>query len=156
MADLFGDWVLGDEIQRVIDACETREDVIFQFLTKNPKRYEEFSFPENCWLGTTVESEEQTYRIDELNHAVNVQDNYIFVSFEPLLGPIKHSLHGLDWIIIGGMTGPGAKPYQVQWVNDLAGRAWVQASAVFIKDSIEEYQWQKVNEYPWRNLEVEV
>ncbi|OPX65621.1 MAG: Phage protein Gp37/Gp68 [Methanomassiliicoccales archaeon PtaB.Bin215] len=160
MADLFGDWVPDEWIDSVIEAIDNwsvvhdpAERPIFQFLTKNPKRYEDFAIPENCWLGTTVESEAQAHRIDELNHAVNYQDNYAFVSFEPLLGKIDHPLKGLDWIIIGAQTGPGAKYPDKGVLDSLMMRAFFDGIPIFTKDSLK--LDSPIREFPNRSLEVE-
>ncbi len=118
MADLFGDWVPTYQIQAIIEAIKRwqngkYEPPIFQFLTKNPKRYAEFKFPKNCWLGTTVERGLVEDRIDELVASTS-KDNVRFVSIEPILGHISHSLDGIDWVIIGAMTGNGAKQFDFE------------------------------------------
>lgn len=150
MADLFGEWVSDDWIQRVIETTFYRPGVIFQFLTKNPQRYSDFEFPQNCWLGTTMDGVEDTeWNLDSLVHG-GKNDNIKFVSFEPLLGlPWNLTYFGeLDWIIIGAQTGPKAKPINpmdVQYLVDLAHRYTIP---VFIKKNV---GWpEKVQEFPGR------
>jgi protein gp37 len=142
MADLFGDWVPDYWIMSIIEAISDwsvvhnqAERPIFQFLTKNPKRYAEFDYPDNCWLGTTVESEVQTHRIDDLI-ASTPGKNVRFVSFEPLLGEVKHPLEGIDWIIIGAQTGPGAKRVDEDVVDALFENANLYDIPIFVKDNL--------------------
>lgn len=151
MGDLFGDFIQDAWIQQVLDTVvdmsELYPTMVFQFLTKNPKRYKEFSFPKNCWLGTTVESETQAHRIDELLEAVG-GSNITFVSFEPLLGEIHHPLEGIDWIIIGAMTGPGAIPPTSPMVESLLSTARLTDIPVFMKDNL---GWgNPLREFPMR------
>lgn len=135
MADLFGDWVPDYWIECVIEKCSIHNEHIFQFLTKNPKRYECFDFPENCWLGTTVESETQAHRIDKLIDSVP-GNNVRFVSFEPLLGRVEHPLEGIDWIIIGAQTGPGAKRVDESIIDELFENANLYDVPIFTKDNL--------------------
>lgn len=144
MADLFGAWVPPEWIQQVIDACEENQQWDFLFLTKNPKRYLEFAFPLNCWLGATADTQE---RVDK---AISVFselrgfngphrddcENITFLSLEPLLESIvfnitpgeyhDHSWTGdldcLDLLIIGPQRIVGTKKYiqpKWQWVESL-------------------------------------
>jgi len=140
MGDLFGDWVEPEHIQAIIDIAHSAKRHTFQFLTKNPKRYGEFSFPKNCWLGTTVESEAQASRIQQLLSSVHVDDNIAFVSFEPLLGPIKHSIEGLDWIIIGEQTHKQHTSQEIGqvacWALDLLSEAIACGIPIFAKNKI--------------------
>jgi protein gp37 len=114
MADLFGGWIDGSQIRRVLDASKTRPDVIFQFLTKNPKRLAEFDFCENAWVGVTVEHEIHRARIDAL---MRCNARIKFVSYEPLLSAMPRDSR-IDWQIIGPQTGPTRQPEKA-WIVEL-------------------------------------
>jgi protein gp37 len=106
MADLFGDWVKREWIDEVIKIANTYQGYTFQFLTKNPKRYLDFNFSENCWLGVTITGLENNTQ--ELINLLKQKNNYKFISFEPLMADIRNlDLSGIDLVIIGGMTGNG-------------------------------------------------
>ena len=136
-ADLFGSWVPDNWIENVIDVIKSCPQHIFFLLTKNPKRYEEFSpFPGNCWCGTTVTTKEDVHRIDELR---DVKCGNRFVSFEPLMGEIRNpDLQNIDWMIIGAMTGrrkAGSVP-AVGWVSHLVWWAGQNLIPLFEKDNL--------------------
>src|SRR3990172_4376980 len=94
-----------DWIKKILQVVKDNPQHTFQFLTKNPERYLPFHFPENCWLGTTVTSEKDSFRLEPLRQ----KGNFTFVSFEPLLGDVSLlNLTKIDLVIIGAMTGLGA------------------------------------------------
>jgi protein gp37 len=127
MADLFGDWVSDDWISRVISTANNNRQHIFQFLTKNPKRYKEFTFSDNCWLGQTV-VEKDDYRFIDNN-------NIKFVSFEPLLNnEIGNYRFPADWYIIGGLT---PKPKHTEMaVRLILSQAEYFGTPVFMKKNL--------------------
>lgn len=85
----------------------------------------------NVWLGTSIESDDYAWRADDLR-ATNAAVR--FVSAEPLLGPLPSlDLTGIDWLIIGGESGKGARPLELSWVTDLIDRARDAKTAVFVK-----------------------
>lgn len=117
MADLFGDWVPYRWIEYVIEMTEENPQHTFQFLTKNPKRYLEFHFPQNCWLGITIDVVNQA-RLNYLKE--NKEYNYKFISFEPLLGNMSAlNLSGIDLVIVGAMTGVGAIKPKKEWIKSI-------------------------------------
>lgn len=124
MGDLFGDWVSAEWIQSVIDITNQAPQHIFQFLTKNPKRYAEFIFPSNCWLGTTIDYANEGYeRLLDLTGSISVLRNphcLRFGSFEPLMEDVSANpfIKRLDWIIIGKMTGEASK--KKQYIKNMA------------------------------------
>jgi len=147
MGDLFGEWVPKYRIEEIIKVAEDNPQHIFQFLTKRPDRYEEFSFPENCWLGTTVNEQFEVFRILHLTESNN--KNIKFVSFEPLKGEIRMLFpdpdHVVDWVIIGAQTNP-YKPPKPEWVRNLIQQARSIGAAVFLKDNL---RWPvKIQEFP--------
>lgn len=116
MADLFGDWVPKDWIDRVLRVIKANNNHIFQLLTKNPKRYLEFEFPDNVWLGITEDYINQA----RLNYLKEAKAKYKFISFEPLLSDMSGlDLSGIDLVIIGAMTGAGAIKPEKQWIDSI-------------------------------------
>jgi protein gp37 len=137
MSDLFQDKVHMTFIREVWRVMERAHWHSFQVLTKRPERMLEIlSKPEfptlpNVWLGTSVESEDYLNRIDLLRR---VPARIRFVSFEPLLGPIAEAdLNGIHWAIVGGESGPRARPMQEWWVEDLHDACQRQGVAFFFK-----------------------
>ncbi len=85
----------------------------------------------NVWLGTSIESDRYTRRADALRTAPAVTR---FLSLEPLLGPLPSlDLTGIDWVIIGGESGPGARPLELAWARDLVRRCQAAGTAVWMK-----------------------
>ena len=113
----------------------------FQVLTKRSERLldldNEIDWPTNVWMGVSVESAEYMHRIDHLR---KTHAHHRFLSLEPLLGPLpKLNLKGIDWAIVGGESGPGARPLDAQWVRDIRDRCVDKGVAFFFK------QWGGVN-----------
>jgi protein gp37 len=143
MSDLFQDKVPVEFIRSVWGVMENAYWHIFQILTKRPENMrrviDEYSLPllENVWLGTSVEDSEFAWRIDELR---NTSANVRFVSFEPLIGRIRNAdLRGIDWAIVGGESGPGARPMDISWVDEIKAACDEAKTAFFFK------QWGGVN-----------
>ena len=146
MGDLFGDWVPKEHIYAVLSQAWRYEQHKFFFLTKNPKRLIEFSFPENAWAGVSVTN--QVDADERIPFLVATPAAHRFVSFEPLLGPVdtRHLLNpgcysGIDWVIIGAQTGPGAIPPAVEWVGDLTRQCLRAPIPIFHKDSLAMLPW---------------
>jgi protein gp37 len=107
----------------------------FQVLTKRAERIEELSpklkWQPNIWMGVSVENEEYLYRIDHLRKTCA---HVKFLSLEPLLGPLsKIKLRGIDWAIVGGESGPGARPMNSDWVTDIRDQCGKAGVAFFFK-----------------------
>jgi protein gp37 len=136
MADLFHERVPFEFVHLVWDAMEQASQHSFQVLTKRPDRLSEFLNSRPCrapnvWVGASVESADYLWRVDDLRQA---NASVKFVSFEPLLGRIKSpKLVGIDWIIVGGESGPGARPMEPRWVEDLHSAARRYKTAFFFK-----------------------
>ena len=129
MADLFGDWVPREWIETIIGTINLSPQHTFQFLTKNPKRYKEFTYPENVWLGVTVDHP-SSQRIDLLKR---VWAPVRFISFEPILGDMsKLDLSLIDLCIIGRDTSPGAEFPKKEWIDS------VKHKNIFLKNNIKE------------------
>lgn len=123
---------------KVMNECSIHT---FQVLTKRPERAAELSdaltWTPNIWIGTSVESDDVIGRIDHLRNT----GGYVrFLSCEPLLGPLTRlKLNGIHWAIVGGESGPGARPIEVSWVRDIRQRCEKANVPFFFK------QWGGVN-----------
>ncbi len=121
MSDLFLKDVPLSFIEKVYDVMNRAHWHTFQVLTKRADRLLEVSrelpWASNIWMGVTVENSDYVHRIDCLRET----GAYIkFLSIEPLLGPISNlNLDGIDWVIVGGESGPGARPMSPEWVTDI-------------------------------------
>lgn len=127
----------------------------FQVLTKRPQRMAELAGnrslgfnpdrpPPNVWLGTSIESDRYTFRADHLRATPAAVR---FVSAEPLLGPLPSlDLTGIDWLIIGGESGPGARTLDLGWVRDLIAQAQATDTAVFVKQLGRSFDGRKGND----------
>jgi protein gp37 len=130
MSDLFHDDVPLAFIREVFAVMEATPQHSYQLLTKRAGRLEALAgalrWPANVWMGVSVESQEYVARIDYLRR---VPDAVRFLSIEPLLGPIDDlDLTGIRWVIVGGESGPLARPMQADWVRtirDACGAAGV-------------------------------
>ena len=121
MSDLFHKDVPEEFIEKTFAVMRKASWHTFQVLTKRSDRLreieEKIDIPKNVWLGVSVECEDYLSRIDDLR-AVNVSVK--FLSLEPLIGPLPGlDLKGIDWVIVGGESGPGARPMQEEWVTDI-------------------------------------
>ncbi|MFN7220048.1 MAG: DUF5131 family protein [Burkholderiales bacterium] len=121
MADLFHDKVPAAFVRRVFDAMAAAPQHTFQVLTKRPERMLALSnklpWASHIWMGVSVESSDYTGRIDLLRQSGAAVK---FLSLEPLLGPLDAlDLRGIDWVIAGGESGPGARPMEQQWVRSI-------------------------------------
>lgn len=135
MSDIFHEDVPLEYIKRVFDVMAKASWHRFQVLTKRADRLEEASaslkWTPNIWMGVSVESEKYTHRIDHLRRT-NAQIK--FLSIEPLLGPLRDlDLKNIDWAIVGGESGVGARPMKVEWVTDIQRQCNKAGVAFFFK-----------------------
>lgn len=119
MSDLFQETVPLDFIRRVFETMESCPQHTFQILTKRSERVREIGgllpWPSNVWMGVSVEDARVVGRITDLA-AVPAQVR--FLSCEPLIGPLDNlPLKGIHWVIVGGESGPGARPMKPEWVE---------------------------------------
>lgn len=141
MSDLFHKDVPLEFIQRVFSVMAETPRHRYQVLTKRADRLAELApfleWPSNVWMGTSVENLKYADRIDHLR---KVPAAVRFLSLEPLLGPLPElDLSGIHWVIVGGESGPGARPMQERWVTDLRDQCLRAGVAFFFK------QWGGVN-----------
>jgi protein gp37 len=124
MSDLFHEQVPDDFVRRMFDVMNRVNRHRFQVLTKRSERMLEMSpslpWEPHIWMGVSVENADYACRIDHLraSHA-----HIKFLSLEPLLGPVPRlNLKGIDWVIVGGESGPGARPMEAEWVLSIRNR----------------------------------
>jgi len=135
MSDLFHVDVPLSYIKDVFDVMRRARWHQFQLLTKRAERIEELSpklkWQPNIWMGVSVENEEYLYRIDHLR---KTGAHVKFLSLEPLLGPLpKMKLRGIDWAIVGGESGPCARPMNADWVTEIRDQCGNAGVAFFFK-----------------------
>jgi protein gp37 len=135
MSDLFHHEVPLDYIQRVFATMRAASWHQFQVLTKRSGRLQAFSdeinWPNNVWMGVSVESAAYTSRIEHLRRT---GAQIKFLSLEPLLGPLdKLNLEDIDWVIVGGESGPGARPMHQDWVQSIRNQCQQAKVAFFFK-----------------------
>lgn len=170
MSDLFHKEVPRPFIDRVFDTMEAAHWHTFQVLTKRSpimarylsSRYGDGIAPPNIWLGVSIEDAKNTVRLRHLRAA---RASVKFVSFEPLLGPVGTvDLTGIDWVIVGGESGPRARPMAEEWALEIRDQCRKAKVAFFFK------QWGGVrpksggrvlrgrewNQYPRAHKAVEV
>ena len=121
MSDLFHEAVSDRFIQDVFAVMNQASQHTFQILTKRPERVAQMnqclSWTSNVWMGTSIESSRWMYRA---NYLKDTSAHIKFLSLEPLLGPLSDlSLSGIDWVIVGGESGPGARPMHGAWAREI-------------------------------------
>lgn len=135
MSDLFHDAVPATFIAEVWQVMASTPWHTYQILTKRPSRMAEIAAElgalPNVWLGTSVESAEYLSRIDDLRR---VTAAVRFISFEPLLGSVAGAnLDEIQWVIVGGESGPGARPMAKKWVDEIEAVCRETKTAFFFK-----------------------
>lgn len=143
MSDLFHEDVPEAYVKRVFDVIREAPQHAFQILTKRADRMAQLSpsleIPDNVWMGASVENAEYATRIQHLR---KVEAKVRFLSVEPLLGPLPNlSLTGIHWVIVGGESGPGARPMQPDWVRAIRDTCLAAEVPFFFK------QWGGVRKH---------
>ncbi len=141
MSDLFHKDVPPAFIQQVFAVMQRATWHEFQILTKRSLRLLELApslpWPSHVWMGVSVERQDYTFRIDHLRQT---PARIKFLSLEPLLGPLPNlNLAGIDWVVVGGESGPGARPMDPAWARDLRDQCLAASVPFFFK------QWGGVN-----------
>jgi protein gp37 len=141
MSDLFHESVSERFIQQVFEVMREASWHTFQVLTKRSDRLAEMDqridWPANVWMGVSVESTKFEDRIDDLR---GTSARIKFLSLEPLLGPLPNlNLDGIDWAIVGGESGPGARRMDPEWVTEIRDQCAQAGVAFFFK------QWGGTN-----------
>lgn len=156
MADLFGKWTWDINnvkgfattnyiVECILNTVKQCPQHTFIFLTKNPYFMLNYEFPQNSWVGMTVDG--LTDCLDKVAMIKNVPASIKFISFEPLLNwPAGINLRAIDWVIIGAQTGPGARPPKPKWIQKILDTCRNLNIPCFIKDNV---KWhEKIQEFP--------
>jgi protein gp37 len=141
MSDVFHEDVPLSYIQEIFQVMVDCPQHTFQVLTKRPERASELAaelcWPQNVWMGTSVEDDRVLHRVDALR---TIPAHVRFLSCEPLIGSLTGlSLERIDWVIVGGESGPGARPMEKKWVLEIKRLCEKSAVAFFFK------QWGGIN-----------
>ncbi|NEI66553.1 DUF5131 family protein [Rhizobium leguminosarum] len=136
MSDLFHPDIPVSFVRKVWSVMSDTPRHTYQVLTKRPDRMaailkEDFDLLPNVWLGTSVEDSQVVHRLDELRQ---VPAAIRFVSFEPLIGSVSAgSLEGIHWAIVGGESGPKARPMEASWIDEIFDMCSDADAAFFFK-----------------------
>jgi protein gp37 len=164
MSDLFHKKVYREYIDKIFDVMETVDWHVYQILTKRSslmrnyvhRRYGNARTPSHIWFGVSVENAAYKGRT---NHLRQINSDARFISFEPLLGPVGEiDLSGIAWAIVGGESGPRARPMAPSWAIELRDRCEAAGVAFFFKQwggaqpksggrLLEGEEW---NGFPWQ------
>ena len=158
MADLFGEWVPDEWIEAVLRACKLAPWNTYLFLTKNPSRYlqlaEKGLLPrdDNLWFGYSATKEADLWKF---HHADECPVKHLFVSVEPILGPIKEGFSShcpADWVIVGAETGnrKGKVIPRKEWIDFILMDCEYAGRPIFMKESLRELMGEDFRqEFPW-------
>jgi len=135
MSDLFHKNIPESFILKVFDVMSKAYWHQFQVLTKRSERLKQLSsklnWPNNVWIGVSVENEKVSFRIDDLRW---VPASIRFLSLEPLLGPLPNlNLNNIDWVIVGGESGPKSRLIKEEWVHEIKAQCKDQNVPFFFK-----------------------
>ena len=134
MSDLFHAGVPDEYIIEVFEVMRLASRHQFQLLTKRAERLTELSprlpWPQNVWVGVTIENQATANR---LKYLLAIPAHIKFISFEPLLGPVDIDLNGVGWVIVGGESGPHARPLDLEWVRDIRNHCTKAGVPLFLK-----------------------
>ena len=135
MSDLFHEVVPLEFIKRVFRTMRLARQHTFQVLTKRSQRLAEVAgelhWPPNVWMGVSIEASKVAYRADHLRQ---VPAAIRFLSCEPLLGSLSElDLRRIDWVIVGGESGPGARPMKEEWATEIRDRCDLAGIPYFFK-----------------------
>ncbi len=135
------EWIMS--ILKKIKECPQHT---FQILSKRPKRYSRFEYPSNVWLGTSISTNSDNYRVHDLLETK--LKNVKFVSIEPIHEKINFYFSKIDWIIVGAESGNriGKIIPEKEWIQSIIENARLENIPIFIKDNI---KWhKKIQEFP--------
>jgi protein gp37 len=163
MGDMFGRWVPSDWIEAILDRVRSHPEWNFLLLTKFPARYREFTFPNNAWLGATVDHQARVRETEEAMAAVDVETKWL--SIEPMLTPLRFDrLDQFDWIALGGASPSRetpATPYEpatpatpewrppIEWWYPLHREAEANGVRVYHKANL----YERTIQFPWQPVQ---
>lgn len=146
MSDPFHASVPLEWIQRIFSVMNEHPQHTFQILTKRPGRAAELSgqlaWTPNIWMGTSVENQVAISTMGRLDHLRQTGATVKFLSCEPLLAPLTLDLTGIDWVIVGGESGPGSRPMKRDWVLSIGDQCAKAHIPMFFK------QWGDAADLP--------
>ena len=148
VADIFAEWTNPEWTRQVIDTINKYPQHEYQLLTKNPERIDSIALNlRNCWVGATINYQNELMK--NLGAIKCIDCKIKFISFEPLLENIDFSevdLRGIDWIIVGKLTGSKKIKLQEIWVENILSKARENDIPIFIKNNV---KWKdKIQEFP--------
>jgi protein gp37 len=135
MSDLFHEMVPDEFIESVWKVMARAQQHTFQILTKRSTRLAELApelgWPPNVWMGVSIETADYLWRAEHLR---GIPAAVKFLSLEPLLGPLGAiDLQRIHWVIVGGESGPGARPIEAEWVRSIHEQCRKQDVPFFFK-----------------------
>lgn len=138
MSDLYHRDVPDSFILRAFDVMRKAHWHTFQVLTKRSERLVDINsridWPSNIWLGVSIENADYAYRADDLRQT---GAKIKFLSMEPLLGQVNQiALNGIDWVIVGGESGPGARPMKEEWVLEIKRKCHANSIPFFLNSGV--------------------
>lgn len=137
MADLFGRWIPSEWIEAVLEQCHNAPQWNFLFLTKFPIRMAEFDFPDNAWVGTTVDCQARVANAERAFRKIKAK--FKWLSCEPLIEPLKfQDIGAFDWLVWGGASTSRLTPQwepPSEWVANLVHQAWNAGCKVYQKSN---------------------
>lgn len=156
MADLFGKWVPTEWIQAVLNVVEDNPQWNFLFLTKFPVRLAQFTFPDNAWIGTSVDCQARVKNAER--SFAKVKGGVKWLSIEPMLENIRFtSLDMFNWVVIGGASSSTETPAWIpprRWVLDLESQARDAGCMIYEKTNLGIQGPSRLREYPgWQRAE---
>jgi protein gp37 len=145
VADLFAEWTPVEWRNQVLEVMKKYPQHTYQLLTKNPEHIpKDYHFGDNVWVGCTANDNEEAKRM--MPQIKKVDAGVRFMSFEPLLGRINECLEGIDWIIVGKLTGSRKLPLKPYWVGELIRWSRYWKIPIFIKNNV---NWpEHIQEFP--------
>ncbi len=143
MSDLFHEKVPLPFIREVFETMAETPQHTYQILTKRSERLRKVAgalpWAPNIWMGVSIEDEQVIHRLSDLKH---VPSSVRFLSLEPLIGPLDNlDLEGIDWVIVGGESGPKARPMNPEWVESIQTQCGTAGTEFFFK------QWGGVRKH---------
>jgi len=136
MSDLFHEEIPFSFIDQVMETIEQTPQHTYQILTKRAERMAEYfeanAVPKNAWLGVSVEDKQ--YGLPRIDHLRTIKASIRFLSIEPLLEDLgRFDLQGIHWVIVGGESGPNARPMKPEWVDLIQKQCNRQKASFFFK-----------------------
>ena len=135
MSDVFHDRIPDAYIEKVFDVIRETPQHTYQILTKRAARMARFfrtrDVPDNAWLGVSVENKK--HGVPRIDHLRTVPSSVRFLSIEPLLGPVSVNLDGIDWVIVGGESGPSCRPVDPVHVRHIRDACVKSGTPFFFK-----------------------